>query len=62
MTTIQNKTFDEERALYAARDILVQECAFDGPADGESAFKEGRDIAVNGCSLTSAIRSGTTRD
>lgn len=49
MTTIQNKTFDEERALYAARDILVQECAFDGPADGESAFKEGRDIAVNGC-------------
>ncbi len=49
MTTIQNQTFDEERALYAARNVLVRNCAFDGPADGESAFKEGRDIAVDGC-------------
>lgn len=49
MTTITNKTFDEERALYAAQDILVKDCAFDGPADGESAFKEGRDIAVDHC-------------
>ena len=49
MTTIQHKTFDEERALYGARDILVRDCAFDGPADGESAFKEGRDIAVDRC-------------
>ncbi len=49
MTTITNKTFDEERALYAAQDILVKNCAFDGPADGESAFKEGRDIAVDHC-------------
>lgn len=49
MTTITNKTFDEERALYAARDILVKDCAFDGPADGESAFKEGRDVAVDNC-------------
>lgn len=49
MTMIQNKTFDEERALYAAQDILVKDCAFDGPADGESAFKECRDIAVDSC-------------
>lgn len=49
MTTITNKTFDEERALYAAQDILVKDCAFDGPADGESAFKEGRDVAVDNC-------------
>lgn len=49
MTTITNKTFDEERALYAAQDILVKNCAFDGPADGESAFKEGRNIAVDHC-------------
>ena len=35
MKTIENKTFDEERALYGARDILVKDCAFDGPADGE---------------------------
>lgn len=49
MTTITNKTFDEERALYAAQDIFVKDCVFDGPADGESAFKEGRDIAVDHC-------------
>ena len=49
MTTITNKTFDEERALYAAQDILVKDCAFDGPTDGESAFKEGRDVAVDNC-------------
>ena len=49
MTTIQNKTFDQERAIYAAQNILVRDCAFDGPADGESAFKEGRDIAVDRC-------------
>ena len=49
MDTIQNKTFDEERALYGAQDILVKDCAFDGPADGESAFKEGKDIAVDSC-------------
>lgn len=49
MTTITNKTFDEERVLYAAQDILVKDCTFDGPADGESAFKEVRDVAVNNC-------------
>ena len=49
MKTIENKTFDEERALYGARDILVKDCAFDGPADGESAFKESRDVAVDHC-------------
>lgn len=49
MTMIQDKTFDEERALYASRDVLVRNCSFDGPADGESAFKEGRDIAVDNC-------------
>lgn len=49
MTTITNKTFDEERALYEAQDVLVKDCAFDGPADGESAFKEGRDVAVDHC-------------
>ncbi|WP_418667578.1 DUF3737 family protein [Allofournierella sp.] len=49
MTTITNKIFDEERALYGVRDVLVTDCAFDGPADGESAFKEGGDIAVKRC-------------
>lgn len=27
----------------------MKNCRFDGPADGESAFKEGRDISVEGC-------------
>lgn len=46
MRTIRNQTFDEERALYGSADILVKDCAFDGPADGESAFKECRNIQV----------------
>ncbi len=49
MTTITNRTFDEERALYGERDITVQNCKFDGPADGESAFKECGNIAAKDC-------------
>ena len=49
MEMLQNRTFDEERALYGVNDILVRDCAFDGTADGESAFKEGRGIAVYHC-------------
>ena len=49
MKTIQNQTFDEERALYGIRDILVKDCLFDGPADGESAFKECSDVQVEHC-------------
>ncbi len=45
-TLIKDKTFDEERALYGCNDIRVENCKFDGPADGESAFKEGRNIEV----------------
>lgn len=49
MQTITNKTFDEERALYGSRGLVVQNCNFDGPADGESAFKEGANITVRDC-------------
>lgn len=49
MNKIQRQTFDEERALYGSRGILVKECSFDGPADGESAFKESADIQVENC-------------
>lgn len=49
MKIITNKTFDEERALYGAEDIIVTDCAFDGLADGESAFKEGKNIEVEHC-------------
>ncbi len=43
---IKNKIFDEERALYGSKDITVTDCRFDGPADGESAFKECRNVVV----------------
>ena len=43
---IENQTFDEERALYGEHDLIVRNCRFDGPADGESAFKECENIAV----------------
>lgn len=46
MNKIQNKIFDEERALYAVKDMLVENCTFDGPADGESALKECSGITV----------------
>lgn len=49
MTTIHNHTFDEERALYASRNICAVGCRFDGPADGESAFKESCDIEAQEC-------------
>lgn len=49
MQVIENQTFDMERALYGSKDILVKDCAFDGPADGESAFKECSDIQVERC-------------
>lgn len=49
MRTISNQTFDQERALYGENGLLVRDCSFDGPADGESAFKEGKNIQVEGC-------------
>lgn len=49
MDIIKNKTFDEERALYGSRSLMVSGCTFDGPADGESAFKECSDIDVENC-------------
>ena len=39
MKRIQQQTFDQERALYGMKDIEVVDCAFDGPADGESALQ-----------------------
>ena len=37
---IENKRFDEERALYGLTNVKVRGCRFEGPADGESALKE----------------------
>lgn len=49
MTVIENCSFDEERAFYGEKGITVKHCAFDGPADGESAFKECSDINAEDC-------------
>lgn len=42
----ENQIFDQERALYGLKNFEVLNCKFDGPADGESAFKECSDISV----------------
>lgn len=46
MIQYEGKTFDEERALYGSDGVQLTDCAFDGPADGESALKESRDVQV----------------
>lgn len=43
---IKNQKFDQERALYNSHGIILENCAFDGDADGESALKESREIQV----------------
>lgn len=42
----ENEIHDEERAFYGLKDATVKNCKIDGPADGESAFKECRNIRV----------------
>ena len=49
MTVISDITMDEERALYGSSDLLVKNCRFDGPADGESALKESANICIEHC-------------
>ena len=46
MKLIESQTFDVERSLYGERELHVKSCTFDGPADGESAFKECSNIQV----------------
>ena len=49
---IENKTFDEERALYNIQNTEVRNCTFAGPQDGESVLKETRNIKVVDCSFS----------
>lgn len=49
MKIVEKQTLDEERALYGSKGIIINDCSFDGPADGESAVKESSDIQVNRC-------------
>ena len=49
MEIIRDKTFDEERALYGYDGVEAISCRFDGPADGESAFKESQNVIARDC-------------
>ncbi len=49
---IEHLTLDEERALYALKDATVRGCTFAGPADGESALKEARNVIVKECNFS----------
>ena len=55
--TIQNQQFDEERSLYNLQHTDVLDCVFAGPADGESALKEARDVGLRQCGFP-VCRSG----
>ena len=46
---IFGETFDEERSLYHLTGADVIDCTFAGPADGESALKEARDVKLENC-------------
>ena len=46
---LEHRQYDEERALYHLRHGDVSHCVFAGPADGESALKEARDVRLNDC-------------
>lgn len=49
MTIIENKTFDQEREFYESDGVCLKNCVFEGEADGESAFKESKNISIEGC-------------
>ena len=49
MKIVSNKSFDAERAFYGERGLKLVDCKIDGPADGESAFKEGGNIVAEKC-------------
>lgn len=49
MTFIENGKYDAEREFYGSDGIFIKGSAFDGPADGESAFKESRNIKAEDC-------------
>ena len=49
MKIVKNQTFDAERAFYGSDGVKVIECRFEGAADGESAFKESKNIIVENC-------------
>lgn len=48
-TIVENVRLGEERALYALKNAILRNVAFDGEEDGESAVKECRNIEAENC-------------
>lgn len=49
LKTIVNQTFSKEREFYASENIKLINCKFQGKEDGESAFKESKNIEIESC-------------
>lgn len=49
MKIIENRVFEDERALYESDGVKLFGCAFEGAADGESALKESKNIITENC-------------
>ena len=50
-TIVKDITTDLERAFYASNKKTFINCTIDGPLDGESAYKESKDIIVSNCNF-----------
>ena len=49
MNLYKNKIYGEERALYGIKGARIENCRFEGAADGESALKETDDLNIINC-------------
>ena len=49
MKIIENQTFAKERDFYGSENIKLINCTFKGKEDGESAFKEAKNIEIESC-------------
>ena len=49
MKIIENQTFASERDFYGSENIKLINCTFKGIEDGESSFKEAKDIIIESC-------------
>jgi len=50
-SVIENRQFEQERALYHLQNARVVGCTFAGEADGESALKESGDVDIEKCTF-----------
>ena len=49
MKKIVNQNFPNERDLYNASNLTLENCSFKGEEDGESALKECKNVTLNNC-------------